>query len=189
MSDSRLLEISNTTGWGCQWDITEFVTFHFTRLERVKDWRNFIGIYVKLGYSDEEVFINKGTLLCGVTANDKMSRKRSLAGKKPIRNEEDIENLVGKTYFISRIIRGHNIFGNGKVAYRMHKLTRQPQKNATIIREAMCAAKIEMLERIIAWPDNPELLDCTKGFFDYETPIRQAIEAIRHYPETEIPKD
>lgn len=114
MSDSRLLEISNTTGWGCQWDITEFVTFHFTRLERVKDWRNFIGIYVKIGYSDEEVFINKGTLLCGVTANDKMSRKRSLAGKKPIRSEEDIGNLVGKTYFISRIIGGTTSLETGR---------------------------------------------------------------------------
>lgn len=91
VSDSRLLEIANTTDWGCQYDITEFVTFHFTRLEAVKDWRNFKGIYVKIGYSDSEVFINKGTLMDGVAATDTLRRERTLAGKKPIRSEKDIE--------------------------------------------------------------------------------------------------
>ena len=69
------------------------------------------------------------------------------------------------------------------MAYRMHRLSGKTGKDARLIRMAMCTSKIEMLERLIAYPESPFHLSCVKGLFDYETRIRQAIELIRHFPE------
>ncbi|MDE6410608.1 MAG: hypothetical protein K2K81_10270 [Muribaculaceae bacterium] len=184
VSDSRLLEIANNTGWGNELDITQIVTIHFTHLRETGDFRKFDGIFMCVGNEPEEIFISSETLKRGVTANDTVRIERSLVGNRPIRNDRDIECLEGKTFFVSRIIRGVNIFGSYKGAYRMHRLSGKVTKDASIIRKAMCEAKIEMLERILAYPESPDYLSCTKGFFDYETRIRQAIELIRRFPES-----
>ncbi len=189
VSDARLLEIVNSTGWGNECDITEIVVLRFTRLQKTEDWRNFTGIFMQMGNSAEEVFINKSSFIYGVIANDSIKPERSVVGKKPVRNEKDIENLVGKTFFVSRVIRGSNKFGSGRVAYRMHRLTGKPEKDAIVIREAIVAAKIEMLERILAYPESPDYLSCSRGFFDFETPIRYAIEVIRNFPLAGISSD
>lgn len=183
VADSRLLEIADSTGWGNGLDITEIVTLRFTRLQETHDWRNFTGVYMQVGNSTSEVFVNKGSLIFAVIANDSLRPERSMVGKKPIRNEKDVETLVGKTYFVSRVIRGCNKFGSGKVAYRMHRLTGNPLKDAAVIREAMVSAKIEMLERILDYPESPEYLSCSRELFDFESPIRGAIEMIRRFPE------
>lgn len=189
VSDRRLLEIAETMDCGDQLDITQIVIVHFTRLRETMDYRKYDGILMRVGNRPEEVFVPTGALLWGVTANDTIRRERSWLGKRPIRNIKDIEALIGKTVFVSRIIRGVNSFGSFKSAYRMHRLKGDIHKDATIIREAMCSAKIEMLERIIAYPQSPDYLSCSKGLIDYEPRIRRAINIIRHYPDTPVPQD
>ncbi|MDE5807161.1 MAG: hypothetical protein K2H76_03530, partial [Muribaculaceae bacterium] len=71
----------------------------------------------------------------------------------------------------------------------MHQLCGNPGKDAATIRRAMCQAKIEMLERLISYPESPFHLSCRKNLFDYETRIRQAIELITHFHETPVPED
>lgn len=143
---------------------------------------------MKIGHN-EEVFIPKGALTYGITANDSRRRERSRIGHKEIRNDEDVVALVGKRVFVSRVIRGENIFGSGKCAYRMHRLSGNERRDAGVIREAMCAAKIEMLERVLQYPESPDYLSCSKGLIDYESRIRRVIEIIRGYPEFLVPQE
>ncbi len=188
VSDDRLLEIASSTGWGNELDIVQIAIMHFTRLRETGDSSLFDGIFMQLGDSPEEVFIPKNALTFGVTANDTIRLERSLIGKKPIRNDKDVEALAGKRVFVSRIIRGVNKFGTPKAAYRMHRLTGKGSRDAKVIREAMCAAKIEMLERILQYPQSPDYLSCDKGLIDYESVIRRAIDVIRHFPDLTVPE-
>lgn len=57
VSDRRLMEIVDTTGWGGEYDIVQIVKVHFTRLREVRDIRRFDGIFMQVGASDEEIFI------------------------------------------------------------------------------------------------------------------------------------
>ncbi len=189
VSDRRLLEIAALAPWGGQLDITQAVTLHFTRLRETKDWRKFDGIFFRVGNTKGEGFLSAATLANGVTANDTIRRERSWIGKKPIRNEDEVEALVGKIVFVSRVIWGRNIYGSVQGAYRMHRLKGDVHKDASIIREAMCAAKIEMLERILAHPESPDYLSCSKNLINYEPRILQAIEVIRHYPDHPVPQE
>ncbi len=187
VSDYRLLEIARTTGWGNDFDITQILILNFIRLHETGNYRRFDGIFVTVGESQQEIFIPTATLAYGVTANDTVRNERFLLGKKSLCRDEHVADLVGKTVFVSRIIRGTDIFGRPKGAYRMHKLFGHVRKDAKTIRQAMVQAKIEMLERILAYPQSPDYLSCAKGLIDYEPPLRQAIDLIRHYPETPVP--
>lgn len=189
VSDSRLLEIAHTTGWGNQYDFTQIVTVHFTRLREAAQWRQFDGIFMRVGESQQEVFLHENDLTKGVIADDTLRQEHSYNGRWPIRNYRDVEKLVGKTFFVSMTIRGKGQFGRPWVAYRMHRLTGNASRDAAVIREAMCAAKIEILERIIAYPENPGYMFCTKNLFEYEPRLRRAINIIGHYPNTPIPQD
>lgn len=184
VSDQRLMEIVRTTGWGCLMDITELTSVHFTRLRAVNDYRRHDGIYMLVANDPTEIFIPFGTLKNPITANDTIQPERTWVGKRPIRNVDDIERLVGKTYFVSRIIRGCNIRGFGAAAYRMHRLTGKTDKDASVVRKAIIEAKIEMLERMLKNPQSPDFLSCSKGLFDYESRIRKAIQVISHFPDT-----
>lgn len=144
---------------------------------------------MRVGKNEEEIYLSKNRLKFAATAHDTLQPVRNLCGKKPLRNDEDVIKLIGKSVFVSRLIRGYHISGSGKVAYRMHRLWGRLEKDAPMIREAMIDAKIEMLQRLMEHPESPFHLSCRKGFFDYETRIRRAIEIISHYSEYPVPED
>lgn len=187
LSDKRLLDLVLSTGWGNEIDIVQTVILHFTRLRPVSNFRKFDGIYFRIGNSKQEYFMYVGALINSVTANDSLQGVRSTYGSRVLRNREDEERLVGCTAFVSHLIRGKDINGNEKVAYRMHPLRGSLSKQANKIREALIESKIEMFERILSYPGNPDLLSCKPGLIDYEFRIRRAIEIIRNYPLTPIP--
>lgn len=189
VSDRQLLEYAWQGRWGEPDDLTQMVIMAFTRMREVEDCRKYDGLYVRIGDSEEEIFLSRHRLLEPVTAHDTIKQTRSIYGTRTISNDKDVLNLVGKTVFVSRIIHGYTIHGTGAAAYRMHRLWQDPGKNATIIRQVMCEAKIEMLQRVLDYPESPLHLSCSKGLFDYETPIRHFMEAVQHYPETPVPED
>ncbi|MDE6296820.1 MAG: hypothetical protein K2L89_03155 [Muribaculaceae bacterium] len=189
VSDRRLMEVVNSTGWGSDMDIVQMVIVRFLRLRLVPDYRKFDGIIFNVGENKEEIFLPTGSLIYPITANDSHQGERSTYGSRSLCNPEDIGRLVGRTVFVSRTIRGTDINGNGRVAYRMHPLRGDIMKQATTIREAMIKSKIEMLERILTYPENPDFLSCRRGLIEYEPRIHQAIEVIRKFPETPIPKE
>ncbi len=189
VSNKKLLEYAWQGTWGNTDDLTQMVVMRFCRLREVDDCRRYDGLYIRIGNAEEEFFIARKRFIEPVTAHDTLKQTRSIYGSCTICNDKDILNLVGKTVFISRIIHGYTIQGSGTAAYRMHRLWHEPEKNAATIRQAMCEAKIEMLQRLMDYPESPLHLSCSKGFFDYETPIRQAMEAIRRYSDTPVPED
>ena len=189
VSNKRLLEIVHSGEWGGEWDIVDIVAVHFPQLHESNDYRIHDGIMMTVGKSPEEIFIPFSALQIPMTADDTIKQERSWIGKKPIRNIEDIEKMVGKTYFVSRRIRGTNIRGTSRSAYRMVRLTGNVSKDAMKIREAIIAAKIEMLERVLSNPECRHYLSCSSGFFDYGTRIRQAIRLIKRFPDIQPPLD
>lgn len=180
-SDDELIAMAYDSGWGDLTDIVDMVIMRFTRLRETGTIERFDGVYTCVGRSDEEIFIPLGALKWGVFASDSLRTERSWIGKKAITNDADVEKLVGKTVFVSRVIRGHALGGKSRVAYRMHRLKGKPVVDAKIIREAMCDAKIEMLKRIIDYPQGPFNLSCHKNMIDYEPRLRRAIAIVRDY--------
>lgn len=144
---------------------------------------------MRVGESSDEVFLHENAITKGVRAYDTLRTEHSFIGHNPIRNYKDVEKLVGKTVFVSLTIRGYGLYNRPWIAYRMHRLTGKTSRDAAVIREAMCAAKIEILERIIAYPEAPDYLNCSKNYFDYEHRLRRAIDIIRHFPDNPILQD
>lgn len=189
VSDQRLLQIVEHAGWGGRYDLVEAVVMTFTRLRPVKGPREFDGIFVKVGLDDNEAFIHASTFIYGTTADDCRHRERSTIGKLKISNEKHVESLVGKRVFVSRIIHGRNLRENYCPAYRMTRLSGNEKRDAAAIRQAMCHAKIEMLRRILDYPDCDRYLNCAPDFFDYKSRILRAISIIESYSRTTIPED
>ena len=183
VSDDRLMEIVHSVGWGNEYDLVQMVVLRFTRLTPIDYSRRYGGIYMCIGNSEEEIYLPGSNIACSMNGVDSGRTEHFMLGKRILRNDKDIEYLVGKKVFVSHGIRVSHISRGVRMAYRMHRLSGKTEKDAQIIRTAMCASKIEMLERLIAYPESPFHLSCVKGLFDYETRIRQAIELIRHFPE------
>lgn len=181
VSDERLLEIVENTGWGDEYDIVEAVTLTFTRLHPVADVRRFNGLCFTLGHRPEESLISTYSLIYGATAFDSLVRERTTVNHKRITNSRHVESLAGERVFISRIIRGRNIRGEHRCAYKMTKLSGKIVKDAAEIRKAMCGAKIEMLNRILAYPDCDLYLNCSPDFIDYRGRILRAIRIIESW--------
>lgn len=184
LPDEELLEIVNTVGWGNEFDIVEMVVLHFTRLSPVDYSKGYRDIFIKVGNADEEIPLSCSLLTHGVTAIDSNRKARFMLGKKQLSSDADIGRLIGKSVFVSHIIRGTDFMGHEKSAYRMHMLTGKGVRDAEIIRHTMCHAKIEMLGRILRYPESPYHLSCARGLFDYESRIRRAIEVISGFPHT-----
>lgn len=189
VSDKQLLEYAWQGRWGEPDDLTEMVIITFTRLREINNGREFDGIYFRVGRSEEEFFMARYSFRHRQTAHDTMYGERFFYGKSMVRSDDDIRRLVGKTVFISRaILYSRKDYKYGSL-FRMHKLTGNLARDAAMMRQAMCDAKIEMLERLMANPESQWYLNCDKGFFDYETPIKALIERIRQYPQTLVPLD
>ncbi len=183
VSDSRLMEIVNSVGWGNEFDLVQMVVLRFTRLAPIDCRRRHRGIYMCIGNSEDEIYLAGSNIACQMNGIDSGRPEHFMLGKRILHNDDDIEYLVGKKVFVSHCIRVSHISGRVQLAYRMHRLSGKIKKDAQIIRTAMCDSKIEMLERLMTYPESPYHLSCVKGLFDYETRIRRAIELIKHFPE------
>lgn len=187
VSDKQLLEYAWQGRWGEPDDLTQMVIITFTRLREINNGREFDGIYFRVGRDEEEFFLARYSFRRPQTAHDTLRGVRHTYGKAIIRTDDDIRRLVGKTVFISRTIpcsRQDYKYGS---CYRMHKITGNLARDAAMMRQAMCEAKIEMLERLMANPESQWYLNCDKGLIDYETPIKALIAKIQQYHLTPVP--
>ncbi len=187
ISDTDLLEIAWNGNWGDEFDLTQMVILTFTRRRETPKEPFYDGLYVKLGRSDEEIFIPRSRLIHRATALDTLHQVRNLYGKKQLRDDEDLLKLIGKTVFVSRIIHCRDYYGRHKPAYRMHRLWGKPEKDATIIRQAMCEAKTEMLQRQLDMIRRMNISGSRPDLLPYRDRILRALSIIRSYPTTPIP--
>ena len=194
-SDDKLLEMAWQGYWGDEHDLTQMVVMTFTRIKETSSYPFYEGIYMRVGRSTDEILVARGRLINRITARDTLQPVRNFYGKRPIIHDEDVFRLVGRTVFVSRVIQGQEFRGCGRVAYRMHRLWNDtPQnraKNAAIIREAMCQAKIEMLKRML---EMIERFTIAVPFWGVSMPgyrerVINAIQRIEAYPLTPVPKD
>lgn len=189
VSDKRLMEIVECSGWGDEFDIVQAAMLTFTRLRPVADIRKFDGIFCRLGQDPGEAFIYSSSFTNAPTAFDTLHQERSMIGKRRITNDSHVAALVGKRFFISRIIHCRNARGYYAPAYKMTRLKGNLANDAAAVRLSMCEAKIEMLHRILDHPECERYLDCSPGLFDYCSRILRAIDIISHFPDTTPPSD
>lgn len=191
VSDEKLVEMAWQGYWGDEYDLTQMVVMTFTRIKETSSYPYYEGIYMRVGRSEDEVLIARGRLINRITARDTLQPVRNFYGKRPIIHDEDVFRLVGRTVFVSRVIQGREFRGCGRAAYRMHRLWGKTAKDAAIIREAMCMAKIEMLKRML---EMIERFTIAVPFWGVNMPgyrdrVIRAIQRIETYPQTPIPKD
>ena len=190
VSDRRLLQLADSTKWGNPYDIVQLTTMTFTRLNpSPHGYYEYDRIYVRIGSEEKETFMSVYDFVHPLRSYADLSRLRSMIGKRIIRNEKDFISLQGKKVFVSHGIHGYNTRGQDRLAYRFHKLTGNIRRDARTIRDAMITAKLEMLQLMLDRPWSPDLLQCSRGFFDYESRIHAAMELIRHFPDHPIPPD
>lgn len=189
VSDRNLLRIVHRSGWGGEFDIVQTVVMTFTRLRPVADVREFDGIFFRLGEDLAESFIYTSAFTYAPTAFDSLRQERSMTDNRRITNDGHVAALVGKRYFISRLIHCRSARGYHTPAYKMIRLKGNIGKDARAIRRSMCEAKIEMLQRILNYPECERHLNCSRDFFDYRTPILRVIDIISRYPDISPPED
>ena len=137
VSDSRLLEIAHTTGWGNDYDLTQIVVIRFTRLAPIDYTKRYGGIYMTIGNSGEEIYLPGWEIASPGPAIDSGRIERFMLGKRILYNDRDIEWLVGKKVFVSHAIRVGSISGAVRLAYRMHRLCGNPGKDAATLLKAL----------------------------------------------------
>lgn len=186
VSDDELLSMARQGKWGDEYDLTQMVIMKFGALRSIDRSPYYDGIYVRIGMDENEIFLSRSRLLYRITARDSLRQVRNRYGKRSICNDEDVMTLAGKTVFVSRLIHGRDFNGSGRVAYRMHRLWGKLEKDAAIIREAMCEAKIEMLQRQIEMIDAINVNHQRIDLLPYKDRILHAIARIRNYSSVSI---
>ncbi len=83
---------------------------------------------------------------------------------------------------MTHAIPGFHCLTPDGIAYKMHLLYGSVARQADVIRQQMCQAKIEMLLEVLHHPESPFYLGYYDHDYDYVTPIRNAISAINRYP-------
>lgn len=77
VSDRQLLEYASQGKWGDTSDLTQMVVMTFIRMREVDDCRRYDGLYVRIGNSEEEIFISRNRLLEPVTAHDSSNKQEA----------------------------------------------------------------------------------------------------------------
>lgn len=182
VSDERLMAGLEKMRWRSASSLTQAVILTFVGIRTegsglsAKDW-----VIYHVGDSAEEVSESMMSLTGRYTACDSLRQVRHTIGGRPVREARQIKGLIGKRIFVSRNIITSKGTGFGK-AMSMHRLKGNLTENASTVREAMIAAKLEMLARLLEYSACSFYLDGTPSEpVDITTPIRSLIDEISQY--------
>lgn len=175
-----LIETLNNYIWGNSFEIVDCMIARFIEIQNI-DWINpFKAIIYKIGDSEYEDFIPINRFIYGMKANDSGEDIYfSLNGHRFL-SYQQVESLIGKRVFISHYIWGTDIWGKSRAVWRMHSLSDDLEHDAEVIRCEFSKAKIEMLTRMLNYPECSDYLFCDKNLFDIKTPITLLIEKIKN---------
>lgn len=170
--DSELMEVSHRQKWRGAFSLTQMVILRFTRIEHNDaKFRKKERIFYTVGDSGEEIGESMDSFTYPQTAADSLRPVRHTINGRKITQAIHMQRLIGKSVFVSRNIITCRNSGFGK-AMSMHRLTGNTAKDAEILREAMIDARLEMLERLLKYPQSQFYLDGTPSApVDYRTPI------------------
>ncbi len=162
--------------------LTQMVVFTFVDLRMIKKQHTFDALFYRVGNNMEEYYFPLSTFVWGISYRPTFKNERSQIGKKRITNFRQVEDMIGKSFFVSHALCGSWMFENAKLAYRMVQLYGTVTKKAKIIREAMIASKIAMLKELLDHPYHPAYLNCPRNLINYEPIVLEKMEEIRRFP-------
>lgn len=139
--------------WRGLFSLTQMVILHFLDIRTVgigMDARE--NIVFRIGNSSEDIVLSMSAFTHRRTAADSLQQVGSLINGHQITQAKQIHSLIGKSVFISRKITTINIHGGYCSALAMHRLKGKLSEDAAIIRVAIIDSKIEMLDRLLAYP-------------------------------------
>lgn len=181
VDDRRLVECALRGRWSPWPSLTQMVVIHFGELEYKITGVAGKTIAFRIGDDPEVNQMPVWRLLNQVTYLASLQTIRSQVNDRNITNIKMLENLQGKSYFVSHVLQSRSAGGSLTAAYRMYRLMGDIGKQADLIRRTMCEAKVKMLEEVLKYPYAQEYLRCSRTLFDYRTRILHAIDTIRHF--------
>lgn len=182
VDDDTLLSCVERATWQPWPALTQMVVFHFLDIRRV-EWRYpYEAIFFRVGKDPHENHLPLGALMDRVTYIGDLRQVHVTIDGRPMTNYRMVERLCGKDYFISHALHAEKSNGKKVLAYRMVRLKGSNHDKAEKIRRSMLDSKIFMLQEILSYPFCREYLQCCRNFIDYESPVRQAIDAVRNFP-------
>lgn len=191
VSDERLLTGLMKMRWRGFFSLTQMVILHFLeiRTEGIgMDARE--NVVFRIGDSSEDIALSVSAFTYKRTAADSLQQVRSLINGHPITQAKQIHSLIGKSVFISRKITTINIHGGYSSALAMHRLKGKLSEDAAIVRAAIISSKIEMLNRLLAYPHaNIYLNGEPSQPVDIATPINRVKARISTYSTVILPRD
>lgn len=182
VSDEQLVDAAGRQKWRGPFSLTQMVILKFLRVESegcACGTRERI-IYT-VGDTNQKFCERMETFTYPQTAGDSLRQVRHTFNGRKITHHRHVCNLVGKRVFVSRNIITCTPYGFGKVM-SMHRLTGDVAKDARTMREAMIDARLEMLGRLLAYPEFQFYLDGTPSApVDIQTPISNLMSQISSY--------
>lgn len=186
VSDETLLECAGRAEFLSFPALTQMVILNFVRVVPYcasKPW-NMIVFHV--GADEREYKIPMGALYNRLTYRATLRPDWNLVNGKRITNSGMVEKMMGKSYFVSHMLFGINIYGEIQPMYRMFRLKGDTSAMAAEIRLRMCESKISMLQEVLKYPYSPDYLQCRRDLIDYTTPIQAFIRTVRHFPDARL---
>lgn len=184
IENEKLLEGIGKMRWRGIYSLTQMVILNFRDVQRLTDSEfSQEKVIYTLGDSEEEITEHMSAFTCKRTAADSLQQIRSTINDQRITQPCQIHSLIGKRVFVSRNVITVTPGGSFGKVMRMHRLKGTPEEDAAIIREAAVAAKLEMLERLLAYPHANIYLDGEPSApVDIATPIRALMTEIAAFP-------
>lgn len=181
VDDRMLVDCALRGRWSPWPSLTQMVVIHFGELEYKITGVAGKTISFRIGNDPEVNQMPVWQLLNQVTYFASLQTIRSQVNNRNITDIKMVENLQGKSYFVSHVLQSRTAGGSLTAAYRMYRLSGGIGKQAELIRRTMCEAKVTMLEKVLKYPYAQEYLRCPSTLFDYRTRILQTIDTIRHF--------
>lgn len=184
VDDKPLIDCAMRGYWREFPALTQMMIFTFTDIRKIKTPAySYEAVYFKIGNSPKEYYIPMATFILGISYRANRLRERQMIGKQRVTNYSMVVEMIGKSYFVSHALKGRSQIGEKEgLAYHMSRLWGSQTNQAKIIRSAMTAAKIYILEEVMKYPFNLDYLACPRSLIDYKPEILQAIEKFRRYP-------
>lgn len=191
VSNRRLWNGLQKMRWRGEFSLTQMVILRFERIltEGSDIWQH-ERIVCRIGDSPDEIIKEMSDFTAKRTAADSLRPVRSSINGHPVIDAEQIRPLIGKSVFISRNITTVTHNGAYSAAMAMHRLKGNLATDAAVIRQAIIASKLEMLDRLLDHPEAHIYLDGeTLEPVDIVTPINRLKEIIASYPSETPPED
>lgn len=109
---------------------------------------------------------------------------RALLNDRNITSLDMVESMQGKSYFVSHMLPARTSNGDMHPVCRFYSLRGSLSNRAEQIRRRMIQSKLIMLEEVITHPYCLYYLSCRRNLFDYQTPIRSAMEKITGFADS-----